>query len=93
MTRGLTAAACAATTTALLIFLWKRRRAIINEILDALDDAARARAFDHLPERIILLRHGESEANIDPSILGHKPTAFHSRAQETNIQDIQTDLI
>ena len=48
-------------------------RAIINEILDALDDAARARAFDHLPERIILLRHGESEANIDPSILGHKP--------------------
>ena len=73
MTRGLTAAACAATTTALLIFLWKRRRAIINELLDALDDAARARAFDHLPERIILLRHGESEANIDPSILGHKP--------------------
>ena len=46
MTRGLTAAACAATATALLIFLWKRRRAIINEILDALDDEREAELLD-----------------------------------------------
>jgi broad specificity phosphatase PhoE len=56
-----------------LVLLWRRRRDLLDYLLDELEDLQRARAFDHLPERIILLRHGESQANVDPSILATTP--------------------
>ena len=63
-------ATAAAATLATVIYL--RRKRIRRAICDALDDAMLASAWEQMPERIILLRHGESEANVDSTILAHK---------------------
>ena len=65
-----TIATAAAAALAAVIYL--RRKRIRRIICDALDDAMLASAWEQMPERIILLRHGESEANVDSTILAHK---------------------
>ena len=65
-----TIATAAAATLATVIYL--RRKRIRRALCDALDDAMLASAWEQMPERIILLRHGESEANVDSTILAHK---------------------
>ena len=46
---------------------------IARALLNCLEDAQKEHAFEQMPERIILLRHGQSQANIDHTVLSTTP--------------------
>ena len=52
---------------------WRARDDILHAACHAAQEAVSKTAWDEMPERIVLMRHGQSEANVDPSILATKP--------------------
>lgn len=62
-TRPLAVAIAGGATVCLLV--WAARRRLVNALAYLLQDMQHDLAWQRMPERIILLRHGEAEHNLD----------------------------
>jgi len=56
-----------------LVMVWINKDSIRRQACQMWNDAQQKTAWEQMPQRIILLRHGQSEANVDHTVLATKP--------------------